>query len=342
MADPVPVVLCIDIEPDERTEARDRRRPWTGYIGLHELLTELRPDLPGLGPSARFAWFLRMDPQIDAIYGTPAWAAVTYRAQLDRALAEGDALGLHVHTFRRDQDLPGWVAEFGDQGWVNHCLDVGLTAFEAVWGWTCRSFRFGDGWMNDATMARLDALGVRHDLTLEPGKYEPRGIRPWEPMTGVSPDLRTLPREPYRPSLVDFRQPDPTRADGLWVLPVTTGRLRASLARFRKLYRAIWRPRWITSDSLVLNPALSPALFRDLLDQALESATTRLLVLTIRSDAGVSPWRLAHVARNLEALGQSGRRAALGLCTPSQALRALGLDSSPLRSQTARAMAFGG
>jgi hypothetical protein len=123
---------------------------------------------------------------------------------------------------------------------------------------------------------------------------------------------------------------------------VTTGRLRASLAQFRKLYRAIRRPRWITSDSLVLNPALSPALFRDLLDQALESATTRLLVLAIRSDAGVSPWRLAHVARNLEALGQRGRRAALGLCTPSQALRALGLDSSPLRSPAARAMAFGG
>ena len=339
MADPVPAVLCIDVEPDVRAEARDCRRPWTGYLRLHALLMELRPDLPGLGSPARFAWFLRMDPQIDAVYGTPAWGARTYRAQLDRALAEGDALGLHVHPFRRPDDRPGWVAEFGDQGWVNHCLDVGLTAFETGWGWTCRSFRFGDGWMNDATIARLEALGVRHDLTLEPGKYEPRGIRPWEPMTGVGPDLRALPREPYRPSVADFRRPDPTRADGLWVLPVTTGRPRASLARLRKLYRAIRRPRWITSESLVLNPALSPALFRDLLDQALQSATTRVLVLTIRSDAGLSSWRLAHVARNLEALGRSGR-AALGLSTPSQALRALGLDTSR-RSPVAPAMAFG-
>ena len=340
MADPVPAVLCIDVEPDERAEAPDRRRPWAGYLRLHELLTELRPDLPGLGSPARFAWFLRMDPQIDGIYGTPAWGALTYRAQLDRALVEGDALGLHVHSFRRRKDVRGWVVEFGDQGWVNHCLDVGLTAFETVCGWTCRSFRFGDGWMNDATMARLEALGVRHDLTLEPGKYEPRGIRPWEPMTGTGPDLRAMPRTPYRPSVTDFRRPDPTRAEGLWVLPVTTGRLRSSLARLRTVYRAIRRPRWITSESLVLNPALSPVLFRDLLDQALESAATRVLVLAIRSDAGRSAWRLAHVARNLEALGRGRRRAALGLCTPSQALGVLGLDPSR-RSPVAPVMAFG-
>jgi hypothetical protein len=328
VADVIPVVVCIDVEPDERAPAGDRRRPWVGYQQLQRRLANLRPLLPGLGAPAHFSWFLRMDPQIDAIYGTPAWGAVMYRAQIDEALAEGDALGLHVHPFRRREGLSGWVAECGDQAWVDQCLDVSLAAFEKAWGRACASFRFGDGWMNDATMARLEASGVRHDLTLEPGKYEPCGIRPWEPMTGSGPDLRSLPREPYRPSAVDFRRPDPARTEGLWIIPVTTGRLRPSLARLRRFYRTILRPRWITSESLVLNPALSPPLFRDLLDQALASPATRLLVLGVRSDAGLTPWRLTRVSRNLEALARAGRRAALALCTPAEALVALGLGAA--------------
>ncbi len=335
VADPVPVIMCIDVEPDERATGRNRPRPWVGYQELQRRLADLRPRLPGLGSPAHFAWFLRMDPQIDVVYGTPGWGAATYRAHLDGALAAGDALGLHVHPFRRRDGLPGWVAEFGDQAWVDHCLDVSMAAFEAEWGGTCGHFRFGDGWMNDATMARLEAHGVHYDLTLEPGKYEPRGIRPWEPMTGVGPDLRALPREPYHPSVADFRRPDPTRADGLWVIPVTTGRPRPRLARLRKLYRALLRPGWITSESLVLNPALSPMLFDDLLDQALELSATRVLVLAVRSDAGLTPWRLGHVCRNLESLGRPGRRAALALCTPAQALGALGLRL-PQRSPAAR------
>jgi hypothetical protein len=331
VADVIPVIVCIDIEPDERIPVRPS--PWVGYGALQRRLAELRPHLPGLGSSAHFAWFLRMDPQIDAIHGTPAWGAVTYRVQLDEALAEGDALGLHVHSFRQRDELSGWLTEFGDQAWVDHCLDVGLAAFEAAWGRKCASFRFGDGWMNDATVARLQASGIRHDLTLEPGKYEPRGIRPWEPMTGAGPDLRSLPREPYHPSVADFRRPDPTRPDSLWIIPVTTGRPRPGLARLRSLYRAILRPRWITSESLALNPALSPPLFRDLLDQALESPATRLLVLAVRSDAGLTPWRLTHVTRNLEAVARVARRATLAFCTPAEALGALGLGAlrwSPL------------
>jgi len=340
VADRVPVIVCIDVEPDERAPIGAHPRPWDGYQQLQRRLTELRPHLPGLASSAHFTWFLRMDPQIDDIYGTPAWGAVAYRAQLDETLAEGDALGLHVHPFRRRDDLPGWMVDFADQAWVNHCLDVGLTAFEETWGRSCASFRFGDGWMNDATMARLQASGIRHDLTLEPGKYEPRGIRPWEPMTGAGPDLRSLPSEPYHPSVTDFRRPDPRRADGLWVIPVTTGRLRPILARFRRLYRAILRPRWVTSDSLVLNPALSPPLFRDLLDQALKLSTTRLLVLAVRSDAGLTPQRLSHVSRNLEALGRTERRAALALCTPAEALGALGLGVAS-KGQLTPAFALG-
>jgi hypothetical protein len=267
-----------------------------------------------------------MDPQIDGTYGTPAWGAITYRPELDRALARGDGLGLHVHPYRRQEGPPRWLADFGDQAWVDRCLDLGLTAFQAAWGRPCAAFRFGDGWLNDATVARLEASGVRHDLTLEPGAHLPHGLRRGAARRGLGPDLRALPREPYRPSLTDFRRPDPARTAGLWLIPVTTGRLRPSLALVRRLYRGIRRPGWVTPAHLVLNPALSPLLFRDLLDRALASGA-RPLVLTVRSEAGLSPRRLANITRNLETLGSWRRGAELALCTPSEALTALGLEA---------------
>jgi hypothetical protein len=321
------VILCVDVEPDERETALGRPRPWAGYQALQRQLEALRPDLPGLDASARYTWFLRMDPQIADTYGAAGWVATTHRAELDRALAHGDTLGLHVHPFRRRAGASGWIADFGDQSWVDHSMDVGLAAFHEAWGRGCVDFRYGDGWMNDATVARLQARGIRHDLTLEPGKHLPGGLRPGPSWTGRAPDLRSMPTEPYRPSRADFRRPDPARTDGLWIVPVTTGRLRPSLALARRMYRAVLRPGWITPETLVLNPALSPPLFRDLLDQALARGGSSLLVLTVRSDAGLHGRQLRNVSRNLARLRRSAPTA--GLCTPEEALATLGLSPRP-------------
>jgi hypothetical protein len=271
-----------------------------------------------------------MDPQIGDTYGTPAWGAIAYRAQLDEGLARGDELGIHVHPYRWSDRPPGWVADFGDQAWVDGCVDMGLTAFETTWGRRCAAFRFGDGWMSDRTVARLEARGVRYDLTLEPGKCAPPALRRRggpATQTGEPADLTLLSPEPYRPSVADFRSPDPERTGGLWMIPVTTGRLRPGLARLRRLYRAIRRTRWVTSESLVLNPALHPRLFSQLIDRALESQATRLLVLAVRSEVGLGRARLANVRRNLEVLGDRPRGAELALCTPAEALAVLGLET---------------
>ena len=324
---PIPVILCVDVEPDERETALGRPRPWAGYQALQRQLEALRPDLPGLDASARYTWFLRMDPQIADTYGAAGWVATTYRAELDTALDHGDTLGLHVHPFRRRAGASVWIADFGDQSWVDHSMDVGLAAFHEAWGRGCVDFRYGDGWMNDATVARLQARGIRHDLTLEPGKHLPGGLRPGPSWTGRAPDLRSMPTEPYRPSRADFRRPDPARTDGLWIVPVTTGRLRPSLALARRMYRAVLRPGWITPETLVLNPALSPPLFRDLLDQALARGGSSLLVLTVRSDVGLHGRQLRNVSRNLARLRRSAPTA--GLCTPEEALATLGLSPRP-------------
>lgn len=331
----LPVIVCIDAEPDEREPSPGRPRPWGGYLALQARLAALRDRLPGPGSTAHFAWFVRMDPQIADTYGTPAWGAVTYGAELDGALRRGDEIGLHVHPYRKREGLPGWISDFGDQAWVNDCLHTGLTAFEAARGRRCGAFRFGDGWMNDATVAWLGASGVCYDLTLEPGKNAPHGIRRGAARAGLGPDLTSVPGEPYRPAADDFRRPDSTRTDGLWMIPVTTGRVRPSLERLRALYRAIRRPGWITSPRIVLNPALSPLLFRDLLDRTLESSATRLLVLAVRSDSGLSRRRLGNVCRNLVTLCRRRPRGGEPVfCTPAEALAALELEPGSSSPQT--------
>jgi len=93
------------------------------------------------------------------------------------------------------------------------------------------------------------------------------------------------------------------------------------------MYRAVLRPGWITPETLVLNPALSPPLFRDLLDQALARGGSSLLVLTVRSDAGLHGRQLRNVSRNLARLRRSAPTA--GLCTPEEALATLGLSPRP-------------
>ncbi len=326
MTDCLPVIVCIDVEPDERYTRPGDPRPWTGYLGLDTLLAEWRFRLPGLGAApAHFTWFLRMDAQVEATYGASAWGARTYRRQLESALAHGDEVGLHLHAFRWSASV-GWVVEYGDPGWVARCLRESLATFRGAFGRDCAAFRFGEHWLDDAALRVLEDHGIRYDLTLEPGMPGRWPVRRPSRATGVAPDLAAMPEGPYRPSRSDFRRPDPARTDGLWIIPVTTGRLPASVARLRALYRAVTHPRWRHIETLTLNPGLSPVFFRPLLRRVLAQPERRLLVLPVRSDAGRTRRRRGHVRRNLAQLLADGGPRRLAVCTPGEALAALGLE----------------
>src|SRR6266550_5610918 len=101
---PVPVIFCVDVEPDEHTYDPDRPSAWRGFEILAVALRELRRELAKVtGEPARFCWAVRMDPQIDKAYGTPTWAVERYRQFFEEAFAEGDALGIHPHAWRWDE-----------------------------------------------------------------------------------------------------------------------------------------------------------------------------------------------------------------------------------------------
>jgi hypothetical protein len=320
----IPVILCVDVEPDGRQLERHDPAPWSGFEAVHRWLEEIRPRLAvATGAPARFSWYFRMDPQVAEVYGSPGWGATQHRRQVDTMRAQGDEPGVHPHAYRWDEAHASWVVDHGSPPWVERCVRVALAAFRETLGAPCRVFRFGDHWMSDATVALLEAEGVHIDLTLEPGMAGQPGLVADERPTGAIPDLTAVPRRPYHPSRGDFRASDPGRTDGLWMVPVTTGRLPLTLRGARAAYRWITGAPGVTLDTLALNLGLAPMLFRAVAAPALRVLELPCLVPVLHSRTGTTRRAMANLAANVDYLLAHPLRRRFRFSTPTDAVRQL-------------------
>lgn len=321
----IPVVLCIDVEPD--AHFMDLRAPsaWDGFARTWDLLESWRGAIGRRSAcEPHFSWFLRMDRQVQRGYGSLAWAVDRHGALVDAIRASGDQLGLHVHAWRWKDDRKGWVIDYADAAWLDDCLTEAFAAFAEAVGAPCTNFRFGDHWMSQAAFARLEALGVEVDLTPEPGQgpesfYEP-GVR----FTGELPDQRPVPPHPYRPSVSDYRVSDPARTSGPWVLPVTTARVPPSL--LHRLYRR-FVPRRSVGDVSTALVSHHPSLFARIVEAALCRPSPHL-VLALRSSAAGKPRYASRIEANLTALLSRAEAARLVWLAPSAAVRLLSRPAS--------------
>lgn len=217
----IPVVLCIDVEPDARLIAPNVKKDWLGFELSCEFFSDLRLRLQSAtGRPVRFCWFLRMDPQVEYVYGTASWVVDRYPLLIDRIRDAGDGLGLHVHAWRWERNSFQWIADYRDQNWVDHCVRVGFESFSKSFKQSCSYFRFGDHWMNNHTLSLIHKLGARFDLTLEPGQKNGQFK---DSYIGSFIDCTDAPRNPYRPSEVDFRKPDSASKRNLWIVPLSSG-----------------------------------------------------------------------------------------------------------------------
>lgn len=320
----IPVLVTVDCEPDER-EPRDGTAAWAGFERVHALLSAWRPRLAAAtGRPARYGWYWRADPQIAAAFGDAAWGLVRYRAVLEQATAAGDEIGLHPHGWRPTD--AGWLVDHGDPSWIEHCVRMAFAAFEDALGRPCRSVRFGDGWLNAATLALCQRLGARYDLTLEPGRPPLRSLKPGERDTGGLPDRRGMARHPLR------LRPASGPGQALWLIPVATAALppvallRAVLASRRLAghgMRQVCRQR---SRMLPLYLDAHPALFRPMLAAVLGASARPHAGLALRTDAGRDPARLGWVEGNLAWLLRCPWRHRFAFATPAEALALLGLE----------------
>jgi len=227
-----PVVLCIDVEPDARLIGRDDPSAWAGLEHFFELAPALRERLSeATGRPAAFTWFLRMDPQVAVGWGSPTWVAEKYGDKLAELSEQGDELGLHTHTWRWDSQTDEWVAEYEDREWTEHCLTMGLDAFEEAFGRPCVAHRSGDHHLDGAMLSVLESRGVKIDLTVEPG-LPALGAEEGETAQGLRPDYRDAPTRPYRSNPSRFPAPDSTvRSDPLLVPLLSAPRRRPPFRR---------------------------------------------------------------------------------------------------------------
>jgi len=298
----IPVIICIDVEPDEREIESTTVKNWEGFEGVLKFLGGLRGRLEKATEApVSFSWFMRMDPQIEHTYGLPWWVAKRYReaiAQLERA---GDEIGLHVHAWRWDNDSNRWIIDHGDQKWIDHCLRMSFAAYQTAFGRPCLSFRFGDHWMNNETMDSLENLGIKFDLTIEPGMKAKPALVPKELHTGSLPDYTEAPRQPYRPSRTDFRKQSGAQERGLWMIPLSTARGGFScFPSVKHAASALGIDLQKLGETTQLNLGLKGSRFSRYMNSLLDRGGESYLAPVVRTDVGIDPVPRAHMEQNME------------------------------------------
>ncbi len=320
----IPIILCIDVEPDERQINCENLKDWEGFPETCQVLSALRPTLAAAtGAPAHFSWFLRMDPQIERVYGSSDWVTKRYAdiiAQLEKA---GDELGLHTHAWRWDETLRRWIADYGDQEWINQCLRLSFDEYQNVFGRTCASFRFGDHWMNDDTMEFLEALGTQFDLTIEPGRTVTNWRSPVEAFTGSFADYVSVPRRPYKPSRQDFRIEGREAERKLWAIPLSTGKEPGRYTGVKRIAGALGIDLRKHNDTVPLNLSLDTSIFSALLESWLSMSGEDYLALVVRTDACLPSPSKANVARNLNFLLAHPLARRFTFSTPAEAMALL-------------------
>jgi len=199
------------------------------------------------------------------------------------------------------------MADDANPQWVDHCIVSSCDAFERVLRHRAAAHRFGDGFLSEAIVGTLDRLGVRVDLTLEPG-VNGRVTHRNEVHTAVATDCGQAPRTPYRPARDDFRTASGTNARRISLLPLSTCQVPWYLQVPRRLYHRV-RP---AADGMnaaeplravvAVHPGLRPYLFRRLIDRLLGSSATTHLALIVRSSDGTWPEQLQRIRSNMCAL----------------------------------------
>lgn len=191
------------------------------------------------------------------------------------------------------------VADHADADWVDYCVRVSYESYQAAIGEPCRAQRFGDRLMT-ARIARLSAqLGAQYDLTVEPGASPVRSLHPGTAATGNTADMRSAPREPYRPN-----PDDPMReGDGrLWMIPLTSMNPDPMLPTWRRVARRIRHPGGPWHRPTTLTAAWPAAPFWLLVERELATMSRSYLAFAIRSDAPLVPHLIDPVEEKLSAL----------------------------------------
>ena len=298
----IPIILCIDVEPDGFFLDRAKPLPWLGYEGAYRYFGQIRDQFAQVtGAPVHFAWYYRVDPQIDETYGSPDWVFAHYPEYVEDLFSQGDEIGLHPHAYRWITEKNNWVEDLGNQSWVNHCVEMAFDGYKKQFGRRCDSFRFGAYWISSETLSLVEKRGARFDLTVEPGLNLKKRYFSNQFYSDGVPSHEGSPNHPYRPSKSDFRQPDSEREEGIWMIPLSTGTVTYHYGRLETTYKKLFSPGELEPRLLTLNLGRGINGFSSVMNGLLESLERPYLAMVVRSDVcGENPGDPVH-ARNMKA-----------------------------------------
>jgi hypothetical protein len=298
----------------------------TGYRLVHEHFAEWRDRVADLtGEPVHLNWFFRMDEQIATAYGDPAVFVSRYPELLERSIAAGDGLGVHPHAWRWDAARATWVGDLADRGFVLECLERSVSTFRDAVGASPELLRYGDAYLDDALVGAAEALGIRYDVTLEPGQ-PPRPVpetAEGEIATAPLPDWRRVPRRPYHPAVDDYRRAaSPGTGREIRLVPLSSGpRWLGGSVRGRLRARRDHGAGWMQRDPLYMAlPYWTGAnQFGEMLRRTLKVQRHPYLAFAIRTDWARRPDHRRNIERCLDALLEEQGRRRLVFCTPAEA-----------------------
>ncbi len=318
----IPVILCVDVEPDPRSVNRDTPEPLVGYELTQSYLRNLRPRIEAVtGSPVHYSWFLRIDAQMEP-YGNATWIMDRYGAHLEEIQHAGDEIGVHPHAYRWLEDERSWLHDFGNQSWVDHCLTMSVEGFAKAFGRPCLSLRFGDRWMNTATLNLAERMGVRFDLTTEPGTLPYPTPMPGERASGPLPDYRRMPRIPYTPSPSNFLVAARRTQRSIRIVPLTSSYLRLGFHPRQYFWRVRengFRGRRQNTPLYMWESWPAPNSFDRMIDRALGAQRRPYLALAIRTRKDIS----LAIGQRIDALLAHPLASRLRFCTPAEALAEL-------------------
>lgn len=323
----IPVLLLIDVEPDPRLLDPNDPAPWLGYEASAAYFAAMRDRLAAAtGSPVHFNWFFRMDPQVSDVYGSPSWPIRHYRSLLDAHIRHGDEIGLHTHAYRWEADKRRWLVDHGNPEWIDRCLDMSFTAFGEELNRSCDSFRFGDRFISTAIMNRVERLGARYELTIEPGAPPGPHIVKGEAFTGQTPDCRDAPTAPYRNRPDDWKRADPSRPSGMVVIPLSSGvpETRKGAAKRRLLHlfgRSAPAPNPLTLRLDKHAPTINL-----IMDRLLNETKRPYLTMLMRTDTVLKPKERADMDAIFAHVLSHRYARDFAFCTPSEAIALLGFD----------------
>jgi hypothetical protein len=322
----IPLILCVDIEPEARNVDRQRRSPWLGFEFVYEFLSKKRQQLQdATGWPVHYCWLPRIDPQVAETWGSPQWVTVHYAEYFSQLIAEGDDIGLHPHCYRWSQKEETWYVDDGNQDWINECIQMAYDGYERVFARQCETFRMGDGFMNTATMREIECGGARFELTPEPGSTPSRAELFLERHTGVMPDCSDIPRHPYHPSVSDWRKPDATRSDGITIIPMSAGFVpqewypQSRLAPLKRAVKSLLSLQEPQQYPQSLNFSCPQRFICYILNDIITNGSNPLLSCALRTNTPKPEW-LANVEGIFNYLIKHPRRQEVVFSTPKEAM----------------------